>query len=73
MEITCEIGAAPVEFLNQAHEGSSAGDSASVAGDTQSDRMRHKREDAEKNVYDAAVRTWGNGLHPKLKDSMFYL
>lgn len=60
-------------FLNQAHEGSSAGDSASVAGGTQSDRMRRKREDAEKNVYDAAVRMWGNGLHPRLKDSMFYL
>jgi eukaryotic translation initiation factor 2C len=31
------------------------------------------REEAENLVYAAAERAWGNGLHPNLRDSMFYL
>ena len=61
-------------FLNQAPEGSSASDSASVAGSTtESARLRRKREEQESNTYAAAQRMWGNGLHERLKDSMFYL
>jgi eukaryotic translation initiation factor 2C len=30
-------------------------------------------EESEQRVFDAAQRLWGEGLHPNLQDSMFYL
>ena len=61
-------------FLNQAPDGSSTEDSSSATGSTaESARLKAKREEAEARVYAAAQRMWGNGLHEKLKDSMFYL
>jgi eukaryotic translation initiation factor 2C len=32
-----------------------------------------QRKAAEDRVFEAAQRAWGEGLHPNLKDSMFYL
>ena len=36
-------------------------------------RKQPTREEAESHVFAAAERAWGNGLHPNLRDSMFYL
>jgi hypothetical protein len=36
-------------------------------------RKKLSREEAENRVFAAAERAWGNGLHPNLRDSMFYL
>ncbi|KZV96981.1 Piwi-domain-containing protein [Exidia glandulosa HHB12029] len=58
-------------FLNRVDETSStSGDRASETG---SARAKRKREEAESQVYEAAERMWGSGLHPNLANSMFFL
>jgi eukaryotic translation initiation factor 2C len=36
-------------------------------------RKKLTREEEENRVFAAAERAWGNGLHPNLRDSMFYM
>jgi eukaryotic translation initiation factor 2C len=64
-------------FLNAGGGGSDAASSTDGGGggapSTASSAMRKAREAAEQRVYDAAVRMWGNGLHPNLENAMFYL
>ena len=42
-------------------------------GPGKSSAFKKAREVAEQHVFNAAQKMWGNGLHPNLQDSMFYL
>ncbi|KAG1856966.1 ribonuclease H-like domain-containing protein [Suillus subalutaceus] len=46
-------------------EGRGKGKGKAVAAD--------EREAAKQRVYDAALQAWGNGVHPNLKETMFYI
>ncbi|KAF8269712.1 Piwi domain-containing protein [Lactarius quietus] len=51
----------------------STGKGADTGASPSAGRKKPTREEAENRVYAAAERAWGNGLHPNLRDSMFYL
>ena len=51
----------------------STGKGADTGAGASAGRRKPTREEAEDHVYAAAERAWGNGLHPNLRDSMFYL
>ena len=36
-------------------------------------KARDDKEEEEKKVFDAATKAWGNGIHPNLAGSMFYI
>ncbi|EJD43460.1 Piwi-domain-containing protein [Auricularia subglabra TFB-10046 SS5] len=58
-------------FLNLANEETTT--SGGHASETGSARAKRRREEAEAQVYAAAEKMWGKGLHDNLKNSMFYL
>ncbi|KZW03838.1 Piwi-domain-containing protein [Exidia glandulosa HHB12029] len=62
-DIACERGRCYLrEFLNGARD---VGDTASVTS--------QNSDVARQHVYERAVREWGQGVHPNLKNTMFYL
>lgn len=46
---------------------------AGAPGSAEGSAFKKARELAEQHVFNAAQKMWGNGLHPNLQDSMFYL
>ena len=79
-DIVCEQARFWIHGFLNAGGGSDAASSTDGGGggggggaSTASSAMRKAREAAEQRVYDAAVRMWGNGLHPNLENVMFYL
>lgn len=63
------------DFLsaNVKDDEASSSASASTGAGPGPGRKKLSREEAENRVFAAAERAWGNGLHPNLRDSMFYL
>ena len=67
-DILCERARPGIyDFLSPAKEDDETISSASAG------RRKPTREETEDGVFAAAERAWGNGLHPNLRDSMFYL
>lgn len=61
-------------LLKDNGETSSSESAASTTGKgAGAGRRKAKGEEAENLVFAAAERAWGKGLHPNLRDSMFYL
>lgn len=64
-DLACERGRLYLnDFLNL------GGDKGSVAG---SGRGRLDRDAAKKQVYDDCVKAWGEGIHERVRNSMFYV
>ena len=43
------------------------------ASSTSGSKVKRDREEEKARVLDTARRMWGEGIHPDLRDSMFYL
>ncbi len=65
------------DFLNQGNNQAQAQSSASGRGRGRGGRMQSQQREAEEEkknrIYKEAQGVWGQGLHPDLRDSMFYL
>lgn len=61
-DLACERGRLYLnEFLNGGADKSETGTN------------RKDKDAAQKAVYDACVKSWGSGIHERLKNSMFYI
>jgi eukaryotic translation initiation factor 2C len=61
-DLACERGRLYLnEFLNTGIEKSDAG------------KGKKDKVAVQKEVYDACVKSWGSGVHERLKNSMFYI
>ncbi|EAU83532.1 QDE2 protein [Coprinopsis cinerea okayama7 len=74
-DLACERGRCYLnEFMLSDQGTTTAGDESPSQGRKMGilDRQREK-EEREKRVYKAAEKAWGAGLHPRVKDTMFYI
>ena len=68
-DLACERGRCYINDLLNAGD-----DKTSSAGTTKGKgKAKYDREEERERVYKAAEQTWGAGLHPLVKDSMFYI
>ncbi|TFK25878.1 QDE2 protein [Coprinopsis marcescibilis] len=74
-DLACERGRCYLnEFMMSDQATTTAGDEGQQSRGPRGvlDRQREK-EEQEMRVYKSAEKAWGNGLHPAIKDSMFYI
>jgi len=43
------------------------------SGAASSARDKKRDKEAEKKIFDRAVAAWGHGIHPNLRETMFYI
>ena len=67
-DIACERGRSYLNVLLN-----TAADDRSVVGGPRSSSSTADREREKEQVYQEAVKTWGQGVHPDIRESMFYI
>ncbi|EIW78043.1 Piwi-domain-containing protein [Coniophora puteana RWD-64-598 SS2] len=71
-DLACERGRCYLnDLLNADEQQSSAG--GSTSGAPRRPRNQQEKEAEEQRVFERAERLWGNGVHPDLRGSMFYI
>jgi len=68
-DLACERGRCYLnDFLSVDDKTSTSGISSKGKG-----RAKADKEEEKKRVYESALKAWGQGVHPDLRGSMFYI